>query len=160
MAGNAEPKTLLDAEATLSNAEVSPDGRWLVYESLESGRSEIFARPFPALESGRWQVSAAGGTRPLWSRDGREIFYLDASDFLTAVAVETREGALSFGRPEVVIGQAYVSPRQGRPYDVSPDGRRFLMIKEATTGRDDAVGQIVLVQNWFDELRRLAPVRQ
>ena len=92
-----------------SNPEVSPDGRWLAYESNESGASEIFVRPFPALDSGRWQVSTGGGTRPLWSRDGRELFYLDASGFLTAVAVERREDALSIGRPEVVIGKAYVN---------------------------------------------------
>ena len=78
-AGKAEPRTLLDAESSFLNAEVSPDGRWLAYESNESGTSEIFVRPFPALDSGRWPVSTGGGTQPLWSRDGREIFYLDAS---------------------------------------------------------------------------------
>ena len=122
-AGKAEPRTLLDAEFRFSNAAVSPDGRWLAYQSNESGAAEIFVRPFPALDSGRWPVSTGGGTRPLWSRDGKEIFYLDASGFLTAVAVERREDALSIGRPEVVIRKAYVdrASRVGR-YDVSPDG--------------------------------------
>ena len=138
---------------------MSPDGRWLAYESNESGASEIFVRPFPALDSGRWPVSTGGGTRPLWSRDGKEIFYLDASGFLTAVAVERREDALSIGRPEVVIRKAYFNPLGGRTYDVSPDGRRFLMIKEVAPEQDDADGRIVLVQNWFDELRRVAPAR-
>jgi serine/threonine-protein kinase len=158
-AGKVEPRTLLDAEASFSNAAVSPDGRWLAYESTELGDAEIFVRPFPALDSGYWQVSTGGGTRPLWSRDGRELFYLDASDLLTAVTVERREDALSIGRPEVVIGKAYANVKNGRTYDVSPDGRRFLMIKEVTPEQDDAVGRIVLVQNWFDELRRLAPAR-
>ena len=157
--GKVEPRMLLDAEARFSNPEVSPDGRWLAYESKESGASEIIVRPFPALESGRWTISTGGGTRPLWSRDGRELFYLDASDFLTTVAVEPREDALSIGRPEVLIRKAYVNARVGRTYDVSLDGRRFLMIKDVTQEQDDAVGRIVLVQNWFDELRRLAPPR-
>jgi serine/threonine-protein kinase len=160
-AGKAEPRTLLDSESKFLNAAVSPDGRWLAYESNELGAPEIFVRPFPALHSGLWQVSTGGGTRPLWSRDGKELFYLDASTFfLTAVAVEPREEALSIGRPEVVIRKAYVNALMARTYDVSPDGRRFLMIKEATPEQDDADGQIVLVQNWFDELRRLAPARR
>jgi serine/threonine-protein kinase len=160
-AGGVEPRALFHAGLNLfTNAEVSPDGRWLAYESNESGTSEVFVRPFPALDSGRWPVSTGGGTRPLWSHDGREMFYLDASGFLTAVAVERVENGLNIGRPEVVIRKAYVNARPSRTYDVSPDGRRFLMIKEVTPEQDAADGKIVLVQNWLEELRRLAPPRR
>jgi hypothetical protein len=116
--------------------------------------------PFPALDSGRWPVSAAGGTRPAWLRDGTEIFYLDARNFLTAVAVEHRGSALSIGRPEVVIEKAYVNEFSHRAYDVASDGRRFVMIKAAAPATSASAGRIVLVQNWLDELRRLAPTRR
>jgi serine/threonine-protein kinase len=160
-AGKSETRMLLDAEFAVLNPAVSPDGRWLAYESNESGVPQIFVRPFQGLDSGRWQVSGGVfGTRPLWSPDGREIFYLDANDFLTSVPVERTEAALSFGRPEVVIGKAYVNARAGRTYDVSPDGKRFLMIKAVTEQQDNAVGRVVMVQNWLDELRRVAPPRR
>jgi serine/threonine-protein kinase len=161
IAGKAEPRILLDAEFRLLNGELSPDGRWLAYESYESGQPQIFVRPFPGLDSDRWPVSATGGTRPVWSRDGKEIFYLDGRNFLTAVAIGHRGDTLSISRPEVVIDRAYfVSASQLRPYDVSPDGRRFLMLKAAATDTDLAAGRLVLVQNWFDELRRVAPPRR
>ena len=76
---------LLQSPAQKLAAEISPDGRWLAYQSNESGRHEVFVRPFPNVESGRWQVSTAGGTRPAWSRQGDELFYLDGNDQLTAV---------------------------------------------------------------------------
>ena len=149
---------LLDADWSFSNAELSPDGRFLAYASDESGTSEVFVRPFPALESSRWQVSSGGGSRPLWSRDGSEIFFLDGRNYLTAAPVTTRDGALVIGRPKVLFETAYVVPLGGRPYDVSLDGTRFLMIK-ARQAEDGSANRIVYVQNWFDELRRLAPAR-
>ena len=158
IAARAEPEVLLDADWSFNNAELSPDGRFLAYTSDESGTNEVFVRPFPALESGRWKVSSAGGSRPLWSRDGSEIFFLDGRSHLTAAPVTTRDGALVIGRPEVLFETAYPSPFGGRHYDVSLDGRRFLMIK-AAPAEGELSGRIVYVQNWLDELRRLAPAR-
>jgi serine/threonine-protein kinase len=68
-------------------ADFSPNGQFIAYHSEESGRAEIYVRPFPRVDNGRWQVSTAGGTRPVWARSGRELFYLDASNALTAVPV-------------------------------------------------------------------------
>jgi Tol biopolymer transport system component len=160
-AGKAQqPRMLLDEEFRVQNGELSPDGRWLAYESFESGAPEVLVRPFPALDSGRWAVSSSGGTRPAWSRDGKEIFYLDAQGFLNAVAVEPRGEVLNIGRPEVVIKKAYVNPVPPRAYDVSSDGRRFLMLEPVPAPTSAGAGRIVLVQNWFDELRRVAPPRR
>ena len=72
--------------------EISPDGRWLAYQSNESGQDQIYVRPFPDVNSGRSQVSPGGGTKPVWARDGRELFYLDVNGALTAVSIQTTPG--------------------------------------------------------------------
>src|SRR5262249_1423775 len=82
------PVPLLQSPAQKLAAEISPDGRWLAYQSDESGRHEVFVRPFPNVEAGRWQISTDGGTRPAWSRRSDELFYLDGNDQLTAVRVQ------------------------------------------------------------------------
>ena len=71
-------RALLETSFVEQNAELSPDGRWLAYQSNESGRDEVYMRPFPNLEAGRWLVSTNGGTTPLWARSGEELFYGDA----------------------------------------------------------------------------------
>jgi serine/threonine-protein kinase len=88
-------EALLTTPFNETNAEISPDGRWLVYDSDESGRSEVYVRPFPNVEEGRWQVSRDGGTRPTWSRNGRELFYLTKAGVdavLMSVSIESGEG--------------------------------------------------------------------
>jgi serine/threonine-protein kinase len=141
------------------NAEMSPDGRWLAYQSSESGRDEIYVRPFPNVNGGKWQVSADGGTRPLWARDGRELFYHTASRGMIAVPI--RAGTtFAAGTAAVVFGgPAFSVPTDGRMYDVSADGRRFLMIKQApaTGERAAAPLQLVVVQHFDEELKRLVP---
>jgi Tol biopolymer transport system component len=139
-------------------AEVSPDGRWLVYDSDESGQFEVYVRPIPNAYAGsRWQVSAAGGRQPVWSRDGRELFYRDFSGAMMAVPVATRPD-FAPGRPvRLFEGTGYIgsgAQGSGRTYDVSPDGRRFLMIR---AGQQTAT-PLVVVLNWFPELDRLAPI--
>ena len=70
------------------NGEISPDGRWMAYQSNESGQDEIYVRPFPDADSGRWQVSTGGGTRPLWARSGKELFYVGPSGAVMSASVE------------------------------------------------------------------------
>lgn len=136
------------------NAEVSPNGQWLAYQSNESGQDEIYVRPFPNINSGRWQVSTAGGTRPVWSPNGRELFYL-APNGLSSVAVTTN-GSFAAGRPIRLIESRYFAETAfiGRTYDVSRDGQRFLMIKRSSSTVDP---EIVAVQHWNEELKRLVP---
>ena len=150
---------LLQTTANELNAEISPDGRWLAYESDESGQSQVYVRAFPDRAGARWQISTAGGTRPLWARDGRELFFIDRTGALMDVSVE-HESAASFtpGMPvKLLDGRYYVggSIYVGRTYDVSPDGRRFLMMKlDSMTPTS-----IVVVLNWTEELKRLLPSR-
>jgi serine/threonine-protein kinase len=143
---------LLATEFAELNGEISPNGRFLAYQSNESGRSEIYVRPYPNVEAGRWQFSRDAGTQPLSARNGRELFYVDSQGQLMAVPVQT-ESTLEFGNAEIVLDSITVGGRIGRTYDVSPDGERFLMITEA--GASDV--ELILVQNWGEELKRLVP---
>ncbi|MGH9257840.1 MAG: protein kinase domain-containing protein, partial [Vicinamibacterales bacterium] len=137
------------------NAELSPDGRWFAYESNESGEYEIYVRPFPDATNGRWQISTGGGTRPLWARSGQELFYLSPSGALMAVRVEHGATFTASTPTTLFEGRYYMggAANVGRTYDVSPDGRRFLMMKaDASTP-----ASLVVVLNWFEELKRLVP---
>ena len=146
------PEPLLATEFNERNGEISPDGRWLAYQSNVSGQSEIYVRPFPNVQNGQWLISSGGGTRPLWGPDGRELFYLAPGARLMAVGVES-EPSFAPGIAEEVFGGYYVGA-PGRTYDISPDGKRFLMIKESGSASST---EFILVQNWFEELKRLVP---
>ena len=130
---------------------ISPDGRWLAYVSNETGRYEVYVTRYPELGS-RWTVSASGGTEPLWSRDGKELFFRSNSKMLS-VSVETDPSTIELGSAEVLFDAPYQRDTIARDYDVSADGR-FVMIKEGDTAADDRV-EVVL--NWFQELERLVP---
>jgi serine/threonine-protein kinase len=149
-------------------AVVSPDGRWLAYESNRTDAYEIYVSPFPLAGGGIWPVSTAGGEQPLWARNGRELFYVAPDGALMAVPVEAGGSIWSAGAPvRLFAGEYYrgaetifnrVDPRAStRQYDVAADGR-FLMIKEDATDTD-AAPSIVVVQNWFEELKRLVPTK-
>ncbi len=164
--GQRRVEPLIQTTFAERNAEISPDGRWLAYESNESGQYQIYVRPFPKVEGGRWQVSTTGGTRPLWARNGRELFYLDESGGkLMAVPVQTAGATFSQGNPGKVFDTRYYGPgsgNSGRTYDVSSDGQRFLMIKENAAFEQSSnatPASMVVVLNWFEELKRLAPAK-
>lgn len=145
--GGSEP--LLASPAAERNAEISPDGRWMAYESDGTGRFEIYVRPFPDVETGgMWQISRRGGTRPLWGPDGRELLYLDPAGRLMAVPVET-EGTFAHDPPTVLLDGAYATPNLGRTYDIHPDGSRFLRIKSLESS------ELHVIVNWFEELERI-----
>jgi serine/threonine-protein kinase len=133
----------------------SPDGRWLAYVSNESGRPEIYVQPYPG-PGGKWQVSNDGGTEPVWNRNGRELFYRSGNRMM---AVETTtQPSFSAGKPRQLFEAQYFLapfPTLDSTYDVSPDGQRFLMIKE--TKQATAPSRINVVLNWREELKRLVP---
>ena len=138
-------------------AEFSPNGRYLAYVWAESetGQSEVYVRPFPDVDGGRWQISTTGGTRPAWARSGRELFYLDASNTLTAVPVQTSGSTFSAGKPAKVFDAKYSTPLPPRSYDVSADGERFLMLKDSAAGDPNATpASMVVVEHWFEELKQ------
>jgi serine/threonine-protein kinase len=141
------------------NGEISHDGRWVAYQSNESGQEEIYVRPFPDADRGRWQISTGGGTRPLWARSDKELFYIGLSGAMMSASVE---GGSTFraGNPTRLFeGRHFRTTNAGgRTYDVSPDGRRFLIVK-GVDARDETAAPpgIIVVQNWFEELKRLVP---
>lgn len=137
------------------NAAIAPDGRWIAYESNETGQVEVYVRPFPNIENGKWQVSSTGGSQPIWSKDGRELFFLDAAKRLSVVDVRAANG-FTASRPKRILDRSFFARGSGQTYDVSTDGKRFLMIEEDPADTI-APTEIHLVLNWFEELKRLAP---
>jgi eukaryotic-like serine/threonine-protein kinase len=144
------------------NGIVSPDGRWLAYEASDSGRTEIYVRPFPEVNSGHWQVSTGGGTRPLWARNGRELFYVSLTGAVMGVGVG-RSVSWTATTPTMLVKEGYSTAQTGfagRMYDMSLDGQRFLMIKEGGgTDQSAAAPQIIVVQHFDEELKRLVPTK-
>jgi serine/threonine-protein kinase len=157
------------------NGEISPDGRWMSYQSNESGRWEIYVRPFPDVNSGRWQVSTMGGTQPLWARNGQELFYVALDGTLMRAAIERAPAgpqsggqalpqsggqAWRAGTPAKLFDNTYAWTVPGfgaRSYDISADGRRFLAMKPVSAEQTGAPSNLIVVQNWFEELNRRVP---
>jgi eukaryotic-like serine/threonine-protein kinase len=165
MEGDHTRKLLPKEDYIESHPHVSPDGRWLAYCSNESGKPEIYVRPFPEADKDKRPVSTNGGNSPLWSPDGRELFYLVGDRITEAamrVAVETQPTFKS-GKPEVLFRGTYVGFYPGDfPWDIHPDGKRFLMIKPPRTEPSPEAAprpRIVIVLNWFEELKQRAPVK-
>jgi len=144
--------SLLATEFNELNAELSHDGRYIAYQSNESGFDEVYVRPFPDVEAGKWQVSKEGGIFPVWSRNGGELFYMTLQGQIMSVPVQMQSG-IEFGKAESIIDVSLTGGWVGRSYDVSPDGERFLIIQEG----DAPKVALILVQNWFEELKRLVP---
>ena len=136
---------------------VSPDGRWIAYESNEDGDVDVYARPFPDVGGGKWRVSTQGGNHPVWSPDGSELFYMSGNAMM--VAPITTNPGFQHGNPKVLFQGRYSSDEFWRFFDLSPEGTRFLVTKPLGAETDDSVAplDLVLVQNWFEELKRLVP---
>jgi serine/threonine-protein kinase len=130
----------------------SPDGRWIAYVSDETGRLEVYVRPYPDL-SEKHQISIEGGTQPVWARDGKGLFYV-SGDKLMFVAIRTSP-SFSPSKPEVVFERPiFLGGQLGLPgYDVSADGQRFYMVDV-----ERFPTRMNVVLNWFQELKRLVPV--
>ena len=136
-------------------ARFSPDGRWLAYVSDESGRPEVYVQPYPG-PGGKRQVSIQVGTEPVWSRNGRELFYRSGSKMM--VVDVTAGSTLSAGKPRMLFEGPYFTtdfPTMTVSYDASADGQRFLVVKRG----DQASAQINVVQNWLSDLKRLVPTK-
>jgi Tol biopolymer transport system component/predicted Ser/Thr protein kinase len=162
--GSEEPRILLGKkEFSESNPQISPNGRWLAYQSNESGSMQIWVRPFPDVEAGGpWQITTEGGTRPLWNANGRELFYyvnVESEGAMMAVPVETTATTFKRGTPVELFKGNYPAYHIGTQYSVTKDGRRFLMIKSAESEEGSAVpNKINIVLNWFEELKHKVPV--
>jgi len=155
MSGDRQAEILLDEpDAVERRPALSPDGRWLAYQSFRDRRWDVYVRPFPDVRGGLWQVSPGGGEEPVWAPDGRTLFYVDHA----AQQLMAAPGGLEPGSPEAVLD---VSPytfalANHNNYDIGPDGR-FLFLKPAEAAATGAGPEIVVVLNFSEELRRLAP---
>lgn len=142
--GEGKPIPFANTKFSEDNARISPDGHWVVYNSDESGKNEIYARPFPS-GGGKWQVSSSGGSFPMWGPDGQEIFYNQTAGVLMSVPVKAAGSVFSVGTPR----KLFEIPRC-TIFDISTDGKQFLIA--AITGLE-ANQPITLVANWDKELK-------
>jgi serine/threonine-protein kinase len=146
------PVPFLQTPVFETAARFSTDGRWLAYVSFDSGVGEVYVRPFPG-PGGRLQISNGGGTEPVWSRNGRELYYRDGNRMMSVAL--TAEPALIAERPRLLFEGSYLrSDTGGAGYDVAADGR-FLMVQPLEP--EHAVTAINVVLNWSDDLRKPAP---
>ena len=158
--GNGEPQWIISSGAAECCADISPDGKWLAYSSNELGRLNVYVTPFPEADV-KWLISEAedGGEQPVWSLpDGKELFYRSGNRMMVS-SIQTSERTLTRGKPEVLFEGSYVYTHAASTgmqyYDISPDGQRFLMMKEGDL--PETQDQINVVLNWFEELKRLVP---
>jgi dipeptidyl aminopeptidase/acylaminoacyl peptidase len=163
MDGSRRVEPILHTAANDLTSEVSPDGRWIVYDSDETGQFEVYVRPYPqAYSGGRWQISSEGGRQPMWSRDGRELYYRNFDGAMWALPVEMQPTFKPGAAVRLFGGEGYSGRGRlmsARTYDLSPDGKRFLMIKQNPALVDAGAPSLIVVLNWFEELKRAAPPR-
>jgi len=156
----AEPETFLASPFSEEFPMFSPDGRWIAYVSNESGRGEVYVRSYPP-GGGKWQVSDGGGGQPLWSGDGRELFYR-TDDGVMVADIEVSGDTFRAGKPQTLVTGTFRGGASGLgmggygfpDYDVTRDGRRFVMFPQEI--EQIRLGQVTLVTRWFDELKALS----
>jgi serine/threonine-protein kinase len=155
--GSRRQEPLVTTPAQEAFAEISPNGRWLAYQSNISGRDEVWVRPYPNTESGRSPVSTNGGRWPIWSRNGLELFYLAPDGALMGVQVKDAGSTWTATSPSKILEPGYWSSDVliGRQYDVAPDGKRFLVVTPPKDAGDPP--ELIVKQQWEEELKALVP---
>ncbi len=152
--GGGKPTALVESPGSDAEARFSPDGRWYVYMSDDSGTFQVYAAPFPG-PGPRWQVSTSGGGQARWSRDGREIYFVSpVQNHLMEVPVQESGGKLQVGVPREVY-PGWLGSHPARPvYDEHPDGKRFLLLKRQPQMADTDSSHVMMVFGWLEELKR------
>jgi len=157
MGENQEIKMLLQDKYDELRPQISPDGKWIAYMSNESGRAEVYVRPFPDVSQGKSTVSTNGGDEPLWSPDGRELFFR-GPDSIMVVPLET-EPELRLGAPKILFPDNY----SDGGWDIHPDGDRFVMLKPLAGADEESAERmprkINIIVNWFEELKQRVPIQ-
>ena len=168
MEAGSSPEPLLAAtEYGVANSAISPDGNWIAYASLETGQPEVYVRPFPNVDDGKFLISSDGGLEPRWGPDGSELFFLSMNFTaagpigpirMMAVEVETEPSFAVLMVPQVLFEGNYQFNFGAIPhYDISPDGSFLMMTDSAVSSSGVDSTSIVVIDNWFEELNRLAP---
>jgi serine/threonine-protein kinase len=145
-----KPEPLLVTPFNERTPMISPDGRWLAYQSDESGRSEVYVRPFPG-PGGKWQISTGGGGRPVWSKKAPELFYRSSEGMMVASYTANGEAFVA-SKPRLWAGKKDL----GEFFDLAPDGKRFAVL-QAEASEQKGPAQVTYLLNFFDELRRRVP---
>jgi serine/threonine protein kinase len=148
--GDRKPVPYLVTQFNEGQAQFSPDGHWVVYTSNESGTKEVYVQPFPVPSGGKWVVSNGGGSQPRWSRDGKELFYFAPDRMLMQVSVTATGGTFQPGVPKplfraAILGGTGAAPGMAWRWDISPDGKRFLM---DTALEESTATPVTVVLNW------------
>ncbi len=147
--GERKPFPFLETEFGEGRPVFSPDGRWIAYQSNESGRAEVYIRPFPG-PGGKWQVSTNGGTHPRWRSDGKELFFL-GSDKIMAAEIRLGSSVVNVGILTALFPAAAISTGGRDGYDVTGDGQRFLV---STHGNEGVSSPVTLVVYWVGEIKK------
>ncbi len=155
--GDRKPEVFLQTPPRENWARFSPDGRWLAYSSSESGKFEIFVRPFPSGDR-KWQISNDGGRSARWSADGKELFYLQDKTMM-AVPVSGEGSSFSADKPRKLFELQSGLNTSGSCFDVAPDGQRFVMVKSAEEEKNADRTHLTFVFNWFEELKANVPTK-
>ncbi len=155
LAGDRKPMPYLVTPFTKTQAKFSPDGHWVVYTSNESGTREVYVQPFPMASGGKWVVSNGGGSQPRWSHDGKELLYFTPDQALMDVDIKTSGNTLQLGVPKMlfrvpILGGAGGGPTNSWRWDISRDGKRFLI---NTSLDDTANSPITVLLNWQSAMR-------
>ena len=151
--GDTTPVPLVATPFSELEPAVSPDGRWLAYVSNESGRNEIYVRPFPATDGGRWQVSNGGGVEPRWSADGREIFFLDLGFSMMTAQIQTTPSFAVGDSRRLFDASGYFNLGFHQSYDVTRDGKSFFFVAPKRAGARDRAPTMVMAEHWFTDVR-------
>jgi serine/threonine-protein kinase len=152
-----KPEVFLQTPFNERHPSFSPDGRWLAYDSDESGAFQIYVRAFPD-KGGKWQVSNTGGEFPKWSRDGRELFFRNLDNQVMVASYSVKGDSFVADKPRL-WSEKRLGVRGNTPtYDVAPDGKRIAALMSADApGQQQAQNHVIFLENFFDELRRRVP---
>lgn len=149
---------VISSEFNYFGAALSPDGRWLAYASNEIGQTSIYVRPYPDIENGKWQITSRDSIEPKWSTDGTELFFRAGIDVMS-VEIDTENG-FSAGAPQT-LATGFRGPFRDPPaFAVTNDGERFIQFRSTELNDTNEIVdtiRLTVVENWFEELRRLAP---